>query len=174
MPASRDDLMQRLAALNIKTSTHDHPPVFTVQESSGLDRDIPGGHTKNLFLKDKKGGLFLVVALNDALINLKTIHQKIGARGRVSFGKPELLMEMLGVKPGSVTPFSLINDTDQQVTPVFDAAMMSHEFLNYHPLSNDATTTIARDDLLSFVRSCGHEPHVLAVSDELTEVVVEL
>ncbi|AXS38799.1 prolyl-tRNA synthetase associated domain-containing protein [Breoghania sp. L-A4] len=165
MPASRNDLMQRFDALGIATSTLEHPPVFTVEESSGLERDLPGGHTKNLFLKDKKGGLFLVVTLNDARVDLKTIHEKIGAHGRVTFGKPELLMEVLGVKPGSVTPFALINDTGQQVTAIFDAAMMAHEVLNYHPLSNDATTSIARDDLLRFARSCGHEPRIVAVTE---------
>lgn len=174
MPASRDDLMQRFETLGIETSTLDHRPVFTVAESSGLERDLPGGHTKNLFLKDKKGRLFLVVALNDAAIDLKAIHGKIGGSGRVSFGKPELLMEMLGVKPGSVTPFSLINDSEQRVTPVFDAAMMEYDVLNFHPLSNDATTTIARDDLLRFARSCGHEPLIVAVSDGALETSGEL
>jgi Ala-tRNA(Pro) deacylase len=174
MPASRDDLMQRFQALDIKTTTLDHAPVFTVAESSALERDLPGGHTKNLFLKDKKGRLFLVVALNDAVIDLKSIHTRIGARGRVSFGKPDLLMQYLGVTPGSVTPFSLINDTDQQVTPVLDAAMMEHEVLNYHPLLNNATTTIARADLLSFIRSCGHDPQIIAVSNEALQPAGEL
>lgn len=174
MPASRDDLFDRLRALDIETSTIDHAPVFTVEESSKLDRDIPGGHTKNLFLKDKKGRLFLVVALNDASIDLKAIHQRIGARGRVSFGSAEQLVETLGVQPGSVTPFSLINDEQGVVTPVFDAAMMAHEVLNFHPLSNDATTTIRRDDLMRFARACGHEPQVIAVSDEALELTGEL
>ena len=166
MPATREDLMNRLKELGIETSTMDHEPVFTVSESSKLDRELEGGHTKNLFVKDKKGRLFLVVALAHATIDLKQLHKVIGAQGRVSFGNAELLEEVLGVKPGSVTPFALINDTEHRVTPVLDAAMMAFETLNYHPLSNDATTSIARDDLLAFVRACGHEPQVLPVSEE--------
>jgi Ala-tRNA(Pro) deacylase len=167
MPATRDDLMAFLKELGISVSTTDHQPVFTVAESGDLHERIPGGHTKNLFLKDKKGRLFLVVALHDADIDLKKIHQVIGAQGRVSFGNADLLMEVLGVEPGSVTPFSLINDRqDRRVTPVFDAAMMRHEILNYHPLKNDATTSIAAADLLKFAGACGHDAKVLAVSEE--------
>lgn len=167
MPASRDDLMVFFSELEIPVSTVDHQPVFTVAESGDLHERIPGGHTKNLFVKDKKGRLFLIVALHDAEIDLKKVHQIIGAQGRVSFGNADLLYEVLGVEPGSVTPFSLINDRDaQRVTPVFDAAMMRHEVLNYHPLKNDATTSIAAADLLKFARACGHEAQVLAVSDQ--------
>ena len=167
MPATRDELMQFFEAHGLKVSTVNHEPVFTVAESGDLHERIAGGHTKNLFLKDKKGRLFLVVALHDATINLKKIHEVIGAQGRVSFGNGDLLLEVLGVTPGSVTPFALINDREaQRVTPVLDAAMMAHEVLNYHPLSNDATTAISSQDLLAFVRACGHEPQVLAVSEE--------
>lgn len=164
MPLSRADLLERLAGLGIKTRTIDHAPVFTVAESTKLERDIEGGHTKNLFLKCKKGNLYLVVALNDARIDLKTLHTKLGS-GRLSFGNADLLVEVLGVKPGSVTPFALVNDTGNRVTVVLDEAMMRHDLLNYHPLSNDATTSIARDDLLRFIRACGHEPRILAVSE---------
>lgn len=165
MPSTREGLLAFLADLGIETNTVDHEPVFTVAESSALHAEIPGGHTKNLFLKDKKGRLFLVVLLHDAEVDLKTIHQKIGAQGRVSFGKADLLMEALGVEPGSVTPFALINDRDgHRVTPVFDEAMMREPLLNYHPLRNDATTAISNDDLLKFARACGHDPLVIAVS----------
>lgn len=167
MPASRNDLMEFFDSLGIKVTTVDHEPVFTVAESGDLHDRIAGGHTKNLFLKDKKGRLFLVVALHDATIDLKKIHHLIGAQGRVSFGNADLLMEVLGVTPGSVTPFTMINDREaQRVTPIFDAAMMQHDILNFHPLSNDATTTISRDDLLVFAKGCGHDPQVLAVSEE--------
>ena len=166
MPATRQDLMTRFDELGIQTTTVDHERVFTVAESSRIDREIEGGHTKNLFLKDKKGRLFLVVALSDATIDLKRVHTLIGAQGRVSFGNAELLEDVLGVTPGSVTPFALINDTQQRVQPILDAAMMAHDTLNYHPLSNDATTSIARADLLAFVRACGHEPQIIAVSEE--------
>ena len=165
MPATRSDLFAFLDSLGIETTTQDHRPVFTVAESEGIHDAIPGGHTKNLFLKDKKGNLFLVVALHDAEIDLKSIHQKIGAQGRVSFGKADLLMEVLGVEPGSVTPFALINNrAARRVTPVLDAAMMAVDPLNYHPLQNTATTTISADDLKRFVEACGHELRVLPVS----------
>lgn len=168
MPASRQDLFARFAELGIDTETVDHPAVFTVAESSKLERELPGGHTKNLFLKDKKGRLFLVVALGHAHIDLKSLHKTL-ACDRLSFGRPELLMEVLGVPAGSVTPFALINDTAHRMTVILDADMMRHERLNYHPLLNTATTNIARQDLLTFIRSCGHEPRIVAVaSPELT------
>ena len=153
----------RLAELGIDTETVDHPAVFTVAESSKLERELPGGHTKNLFLKDKKGRLFLVVALGHAHIDLKSLHKTL-ACDRLSFGRPELLLEVLGVPAGSVTPFALINDTAHRVTVILDADMMRHDRLNYHPLENTATTNIAREDLLKFIRSCGHEPRILAVA----------
>lgn len=163
MPATRQDLLARLAELGIETRTVDHAAVFTVAESMQLERQLPGGHTKNLFLKDKKDRLFLVVALGHARIDLKSLHKVLGS-DRLSFGRPDLLMEVLGVPPGSVTPFALINDKARRVTVILDADMMRHERLNYHPLANTATTNIARDDLLIFIRACGHEPRVLAVA----------
>ena len=163
MPATRQDLISRLERLGIETETVEHPAVFTVAESSELERRLPGGHTKNLFLKDKKDSLFLVVALGHARIDLKTLHKKLGCE-RLSFGRPELLMEVLGVPPGSVTPFALINDAAHRVTVILDADMMRYEQLNYHPLVNTATTSIAREDLYRFIRSCGHEPRIVAVA----------
>jgi Ala-tRNA(Pro) deacylase len=163
MRTTRQDLLDRLVSLGIGSTTLDHPAVFTVAEITGIEKQLPGGHTKNLFLKCKKGNIYLVVALNDAAIDLKSLHKRIDA-GRLSFGSAELLDELLGVKPGSVTPFALINDTGQRVTVILDEAMMRHDFLNYHPLENTATTNIARDDLLRFIRSCGHEPRIIAVS----------
>ena len=163
MPANRQDLLARLEELGIENETLDHEAVFTVAQSSRLERELPGGHTKNLFLKDKKDRLYLVVALGSAHIDLKTLHRRLGS-DRLSFGRPELLMEVLGVPAGSVTPFALINDKAQRVTVVLDADMMRHERLNYHPLENTATTNIARDDLVRFIRSCGHEPRIMAVA----------
>jgi len=162
VPATRQELFARLAALGIEAKTVEHPAVFTVAESSTLERELPGGHTKNLFLKDRKGELFLVVALGRALIDLKTLHKKLGC-DRLSFGRPELLMEVLGVPAGSVTPFALINDKARRVTVILDADMMRHERLNYHPLENTATSNIAREDLLAFIRACGQEPRILPV-----------
>jgi Ala-tRNA(Pro) deacylase len=163
VPATRHDLFAQLEDLGVASTTVEHEAVFTVAESSRLERELPGGHTKNLFLKDKKDKLYLVVALGSAHIDLKTLHRRLGS-DRLSFGRPELLMEVLGVPAGSVTPFALINDKAQRVTVVLDADMMRHERLNYHPLENTATTNIARDDLVRFIRSCGHEPRIMAVA----------
>jgi Ala-tRNA(Pro) deacylase len=162
MPATRDELFARLRALGIDIATRDHPPVRTVEEARALRGEIPGGHCKNLFLKDDKGGIWLIVCLEEAEIDLKAAPARIGSR-RLSFGKPDLLREVLGVEPGSVTPFGLINDTAKRVNVVLDAAMMVHELLNYHPLENTATTTIRSGDLVAFIRSCGHEPQIVAV-----------
>jgi Ala-tRNA(Pro) deacylase len=162
LPATRPDLFDRLDQLGIATTTIDHEAVFTVAQSSKLEATLPGGHTKNLFLKDKKDRLFLVVALGHAHIDLKTLPKLIGC-DRLSFGKPELLMEVLGVTAGSVTPFALINDRARRVTVILDADMMRHQRLNYHPLENTATTNIAAEDLVAFIRACGHEPRILAV-----------
>jgi Ala-tRNA(Pro) deacylase len=164
MPASRDELFQRFAELGIKTTTKNHAPVFTVEEARLVHPDIPGGHCKNLFCKDEKGVLWLIVCLEDAYVDLKAAPAKIGSR-RLSFGKAELLMEVLGLEPGSVTPFGLINDRKARTNVILDARMMEQEILNYHPLKNDATTTIRASDLLTFIRSCGHEPRVVAVAD---------
>ena len=163
MPATRDDLFQRLDELEIATRTVAHPPVFTVAESAELDRAIPGGHTKNLFLKDAKGRLFLIIAHTHTAVDLKRLPQLIGS-GRLSFGKPDLMLAVLGVTPGSVTAFALINDTERQVDVVLDAELMTYDTVNCHPLSNAATTNIARDDLLRFIRACGHAPRILYVS----------
>jgi Ala-tRNA(Pro) deacylase len=161
---SRADLMARFSALGIKTETREHPPVFTVEEARTLRGEIPGGHCKNLFLKDEKGVVWLIVCLEDAKIDLKSAPAKIGSR-RLSFGKPDLLMALLGVEPGSVTPFGLINDSENRITVILEERMMREPLLNYHPLSNDATTTIASSDLVAFIRSCGHEPRIVALAD---------
>ena len=124
MPASPEDLLAYLAALGIETETIDHPPLFTVEDSRTLRGDIPGGHTKNLFVKDKKNRVFLLVLGEETAVDLKRAHGKIGAQGRVSFGSAELLEEVWGVKPGAVTPFGAINDKAGKVSVVLDEAMM--------------------------------------------------
>lgn len=159
-PVTRQDLFAALDRLAIATRTTDHPPVFTVAESEALEREIPGGHTKNLFLKDNKGRLFLVVAESHTAVDLKALARRLGA-GRFSFGKPELLMQVLGVTPGSVTAFAAINDRACQVEVVVDARLMRHDRVNCHPLDNAATTNIARLDLFRFLSACGHEPRVV-------------
>lgn len=165
MPVRRADLLARLESLGVETTTHEHAAVFTVAESRHVKASIPGAHSKNLFLRDKKGRVFLVTAEGDAAIDLKSISAKIGASGRVTFGKPELLLELVGVTPGSVTPFGVINDVAGRVTVVVDAAMMEHEILNFHPLENTATTSIRREDFVRFLEAIDHPPLIVPVSD---------
>jgi Ala-tRNA(Pro) deacylase len=160
MPASPDDLLAYLTALGVETTTVDHPPLFTVEDSRTLRGEIPGGHTKNLFVKDKKGRLFLLVLGEETAVDLKRAHETIGAQGRVSFGSAELLEEVWGVKPGAVTPFGAINDKTAKVSVVLDEAMMRHERLNFHPLVNTRTTGLKSADLIKFLRATGHEPLV--------------
>lgn len=160
MALTPEALLRRLDDLGIAHRTHRHPPLFTVEESKALRGQLPGGHCKNLFLKDKRDRLWLVVALEDTPVDLKALARHFGA-GRFTFGKPELLLEVLGVTPGSVTPFALANDPDGRVTVVLDAAMLAVDPLNYHPLTNEATTTVATADFRRFVAACGHEPVVL-------------
>lgn len=164
MPKSRDELFAFIDSLGIAVSTKEHPPLFTVADSQALRGEIAGGHTKNLFLKDKKDNFFLVTVDEEADVDLKQIHHLIGAASRVSFGKPEALLELLGVVPGAVTVFGLINDTEGRVKLVLDSTLMENEIVNAHPLINEATTSIAASDLLTFVKATGHEPLVLKVS----------
>jgi len=164
MPASPEDLFAALDRLGIAHPTVSHQPLFTVEQSQALRGTIPGGHTKNLFLKDKKGTLFLVTALEDASIELKSLHRRLGASGRFSFGSAEQMLEALGVTPGSVTPFGAINDTAHRVAVVLDEALMRHQTINAHPLTNTMTTSIARDDLVKFLESTGHPPRILPVA----------
>ena len=164
MPKTEAELFALLAGLGIEVSTRRHPPLFTVADSQALRGEIPGGHTKNLFLKDKKDNYFLVTVDEEATVDLKQIHHLIGAASRVSFGKPEMLMELLGVVPGAVTVFGLVNDAGHRVKVILDAALMENAVINAHPLTNEATTSIAAADLLKFIEATGHHPVILKVS----------
>ena len=171
MPATPDELFAALDRLGIAHRTVTHPPLFTVEQSQSLRGMIPGGHTKNLFLKDKKGALFLVTALEDAVIELKSLHRRLGAGGRFSFGPAELMRETLGVEPGAVTPFGAINDTAGRVTVVLDQALMAHATINAHPLVNTMTTSIGRDDLVKFLASTGHPPRIEPVAEQPSDAI---
>ena len=160
LPKTRAELMARLDELGIATRTTDHAAVFTVAESDLLHQTLAGAHTKNLFLRDAKDRLFLIVAQCHTAIDLKALPRLIGS-GRLSFGKPELLMQVLGVTPGSVTALAVINDTAGRVVVVLDARLMQYDEINCHPLVNTATTSLARDDLVRFIRASGHEPRVV-------------
>jgi len=165
MPASPDDLFAYLQSLSIPHQTGWHTAVFTVEEGRALRGAVAGGHTKNLFLRDKKGVPFLVVAQEDTAIELKSLHRRLGASGRFSFGSAELMRELLGVEAGAVTPFAVMNDTARRVTVVLDAAMMAHEVLHFHPLVNTGTTTISRQDLVKFLEATGHKPRIEVLSE---------
>jgi Ala-tRNA(Pro) deacylase len=160
-PVTPDQLCACLAEQGIAFHRTDHPAVFTVAETAPHRDAMIGLHTKNLFLKDKKGRLFLVSAQAHAPIDLKRLHERIGGSGRLSFGSAELLMEKLGVTPGSVTAFAVINDRAGEVTMVLDARLATGEDVNFHPLVNTATLRIGCDDLLAFLRHTGHEPLIV-------------
>ena len=164
IPATRDQLFKRLAALGIKVQTVSHPPLHSVAEAQTARQTISGlsaeGHCKNLFLKDKKGALYLIVVLETQNVPIQALARRIGA-ARLSFGKPELLLETLGVTPGSVTPLGLINDPATKVKVVLDRALLDHDLVSCHPLSNDATTALKPADLCHFIQACGHEPIIL-------------
>ena len=162
MALTPDELLERLTALGIPHRTHEHPAVFTVAESIELRGKLPGGHCKSLFLKDKKGGLWLAVMLEERRLDMKKLADRLGAP-RFSFGSAELLAEVLGVTPGSVTPFAVANDREGRVRLVLDKEMLNHNPLNYHPLVNTKTTAIAPEDLLKFIGSCGHRPTIVSL-----------
>lgn len=167
---SPQELLDRLAALDIPFETVEHEPVFTVAESKAVKDIIPGAHSKNLFVKDKKGRFFLISAKHDTMIDLKRTHETLGASGRLSFGSAEQLKELLGVEPGSVTAFAVVNDTQGKVTMVLDANLMEHERVNFHPLVNSMTTGVSREDLVKFLRSTGHDPLVLRLPEPPAEL----
>ena len=167
MLTTRDDILARLDALGIEHRTELHPPVFTVEEAQAHTRHIPGGHCKNLFLKDKKDRLWLVTCLDEQAVDLNRLSKLIGA-ARFSFGKAELLREVLGVSPGSVTPLAIANDSDGRVTAVLDTKLLAHDWVNCHPMQNDATTSLRSADLLRFVRETGHEPVLVDLDQTLS------
>ena len=156
MAAPPEDLFNRLDALSIAHDTVEHAATFTVEEGRHLKASMPGGHSKNLFMKDKDGTLVLISAWAESQLKLNQVHKLIGTR-RLSFGHADLMLETLGVAPGSVTAFALINDIDLRVRFVVDAALMGFDRVNFHPLVNTATTAISRDDLRRFVEATGHD-----------------
>ena len=163
-PATERDLLALLARLGVAQTTHRHPPLFTVAESRARRGALPGGHCKSLFLKDKKTRYLLAVVLEDRRTDLKALAAATGL-GRLSFGSARRMMEVLGVAPGAVTPFALINRLAAADPPpldvVLDAEMLKRDPLNYHPLHNEATTAVSPDGLLRFIRHCGIAPRIL-------------
>ena len=170
MPITREQLFERLAQLGIETTTLDHPPVMTVAESADVTGHLPGVHTKNLFLRDEKRTLFLVTAPWERQVKINQLHKTLGCK-RLSFGSAELLMETLGVTPGSVTALAPINDTGRRVTVVLDKWAAEQELINCHPLTNTATTTLRTRDLIRFLEATGHPPRLVAL-DQLAPPAV--
>ncbi|MGA7864267.1 MAG: prolyl-tRNA synthetase associated domain-containing protein [Stellaceae bacterium] len=159
-----EELFARFDELGIAHRTFSHPPVSTVAEASALRGTLPGAHCKSLFLKDKEGGFWLAVMLEERRIHLKKLAARLLAP-RFSFGGAADLHRLLGVRPGSVTPFALLNDVRHLVTPVLDAAMLEYDPLNYHPLENDRTTAISAADLLRLIAASGHVPRIVDLAD---------
>lgn len=160
MPATPAELFALFDQLGIEHSTIEHPPFFTVEEGRPWHDKIPGLHCKNLFIKDRKGGIWLVVMPAEKRADLGQLEKAVGAP-RFSFARPELLQEVLGLTPGSVTPFGLINDARRRVTVILDEEMLDSAWMNVHPLHNAASTTIRSADLVRFVRALGYEPVVM-------------
>jgi len=160
MTASRADLFALFDELGIDHTTTEHKPVFTVDESTEIKASMPGTHTKNLFLKDKGGNFFLICAESHARIKVNKLHPHLGCK-RLSFGKAEYLIEHLGVKPGSVTLFSVMNDKSGAVKLIIDKTLADADIVNFHPLKNDATTAISASDMIKFAKATGHDPMIM-------------
>ncbi|HEY8615377.1 prolyl-tRNA synthetase associated domain-containing protein [Phenylobacterium sp.] len=159
-PKDRDGLLAFLREIGVEAQTHDHPAVFRVEEGEEIKARLPGAHTKNLFLKDAKDQLWLVSAEGHARIDLKRLHHVIGS-GRLSFGSPTLMAQVLGVSPGSVTAFALVNDRERQVRFVLDRTLAEADRLNFHPMANTATTTVSGDGFRRFLAAVGVAPMVV-------------
>lgn len=160
-----DEMIKYLDQLGIKTNTIVHRPVFTVAEGQDVKAQIPGAHCKNLFVKDKKGKLFLITAKDHTPINLKKTHEVIGGSGRLSFCTEEQMWEYLAVRPGSVTPLSIMNDVSNKVTMILDIHLMKHNIFNCHPMLNTHTTSMNIKDLIFFLKSCNHEPLIVTLPE---------
>lgn len=156
-PATPEELLARLDELGIASTTVTHPPVFTVEEAKELRGSLPGAHTKNLFVRDKKGVMWLVVALEDRAVDLAAVARALGHK-RFSFGSPDRLMRYLGLLPGSVTPFGVLNDRGRHVSVALDGGLRAYGVWNFHPLVNSMTTSIASADMLRFLDAVGHPP----------------
>lgn len=163
-PFDRDRLLDWMRARGLSPATRDHAPVFRVEEGMELKASLPGAHTKNLFLKDRKGAAWLVSARQDTVVDLKRLPRAVDS-DRLSFGREELLWELLGVRPGSVTALALANDPDRRVTFVLDRALWEAGLVNFHPLTNAATTTLSQADFRRFLELLERPPIVVDFAD---------
>lgn len=160
MLQTQEELLNVLDKIGITYKNHEHPAVFTVEQADLYHEGIDGVHSKNLFFKDRKKNLILIVTLSDKPIKIKEVETKINTKG-LTFGKPELLAEVLGVIPGAVTPLAVINAKNYDLRVILDEEMMEHELLNFHPIVNTATTTIAARDLLKFMEHCNQKVEII-------------
>ncbi|MBZ0217451.1 MAG: prolyl-tRNA synthetase associated domain-containing protein [Fimbriimonadaceae bacterium] len=172
MKKMRESLVLRFHELGIEAPTVPYPSHRTVEEGKALRGNMPGTFTKNLLLKDKKGRLFLMVAHEDQSIDLKVLHKQIGAKGRLGFASANLMRSALGIEPGALTPLALLNDKKRIVTVVIDAGLVNVDQLNFHPLINTESTGLKPTDLLSFIKSCGHEAIIADLNNSESEAVV--
>ncbi|MBV6634113.1 MAG: prolyl-tRNA synthetase associated domain-containing protein [Alphaproteobacteria bacterium] len=163
-PTSADDLLAKLDELGIAYQRHHHEPLFTVADSQAMRGQIDGAHIKNLFVKNKKGQIWMITVLEHRSVDLNTLAKQIGA-GRVSFAKPELLWQYWGVRPGAVTPFGAINDSENVVTVILDEALKGEACVNCHPLVNDQTIGVSADDLVKFLTHTNHEPTFVTIPE---------
>ena len=161
VPLTPEQLLERLAGLGIAQSTLTHPPVYTVDEAQEKRGRIPGAHSKNLFLRDKKGRMWLVSCLERRTVDLRWLAERLGARQRLSFGSERRLIEYLGITPGAVSPLAIVNDRTGAVTVALDRGLLEEPPVNFHPLDNGMTTSIAPADLLRFLEAEGHPPLIL-------------
>lgn len=160
MLQTQEELLSVLDKIGIEYTNHEHPAVYTVEEADLHHEGIDGVHSKNLFFKDRKKNLILIVTLSDKPIKIKEVEKKIDTKG-LTFGKPELLAEVLGVIPGAVTPLAVINAKNHDLRVILDEEMMEHDLLNFHPIVNTATTTIRSKDLLKFMEHCNQGAEII-------------
>jgi len=157
-PATPEQLLARLQDLGIEATTVSHRPVFTVEEARAHRGELAGAHTKNLFVRDKKGVMWLVVAIESQTVDLRALAESLGHK-RFSFGSPDRLMKYLGVTPGAVTPFSVVNDHEGAVRVALDEGLRAYGVWNFHPLVNSMTTTLRADEMVRFLEAVDHPPH---------------
>ena len=160
LPTTPESLIDKLESLNVVFTSHHHPPLRTVEDSKKYRDNMSGTHVKNLYLRDKKKRNYLIVAEEDRVIDLKSLHAIIGS-DRLSFGSADRLFEMLGVRPGAVSPFTLINDPEHQVSLSIDAELMMAERLYFHPLVNDMTLGVTPEGLSRFLAATGHQAQLI-------------
>ena len=170
LPTPPDALLNTLKKMNISYDLHHHEAVYTVAQSQKVDANIPGTHCRNLFLRDRKKKNYLLVLPINVEIDLKKLPDALNSH-RLSFGSDDRLWEYLGVRSGSVCPFCIVNDTENQVEIFLEKSMMAQEKVNYHPMLNTMTVSLKPDDLLKFIESTGHKAHIIDLSEAQPEAV---